>query len=264
MNDFAQTKPKQRLLIIVLGGLVTLFVVLWTGNWLHYRLNHVTSNAGFVKADLVQLAPQVRGQVTEVLVEEGARVEAGQALLKIDAREYDQRLAQAEAIFTRAEMAYQAQKSEAAEAARAEAKAALELARLYQAQTTLVSPIAGIVAKRNVEKGDFAIPGVPAFVLYDPETLHVVVNLEEGKVKNVKLGADTDLFFDASGEVLRGQVVRIGDATAAEFALIPRDVSAGEFTRVVQRVPIKIAIPERSKFPFLRPGLSVSVGVTKG
>ena len=48
-----------------------------------------------------------------------------------------------------------------------------------------------------------------------------------------------------------------------EFALIPRDISAGEFTKVVQRVPIKISLPPREQYPFLRPGLSVSIGIKK-
>jgi membrane fusion protein (multidrug efflux system) len=266
----------RRTILITLGAIAAIIVVIWVGRWLQYRLTHVTSDAGFVKADLIELTPLVRGHVKEILVDEGKRVEAGQVLLTIDDRDYQQQLKQAEAAFIRAELAYlRAQKLHVArvianakfedvEAAYKEATAALEIARLNVGHTVITAPTSGIIAKRHVEPGDYAGPGLPVLAIYDPETLHIIVNLEESKVKNVRLGAKADLFFEASNDILKGEVVRIGEATAAEFALIPRDVSAGEFTRVVQRVPIKISVPDKTKYPFLRPGLSVTIGITKG
>lgn len=246
-----------------------LIALAWGGRWLSYRLTHVTTDAAFVKAEMVQLALLTSGRVAEVLVDEGDRVEKGALLLALDAREAQLAVERAEAVFLLAEQNLQRRQgtpgavAETAEAQHREAKAALEQARLNLAHTRLEAPFAGIVAKRLIEPGDVAIRGVPVLALYDPATLHVIANLEEGKLGRVRVGADVDLFLEAFRERLRGKVVRIGSATAAEFALVPRDTSAGEFTKVVQRVPIKIEIDDRARHPLLRPGLSVSIGISR-
>jgi membrane fusion protein (multidrug efflux system) len=256
-------------------AIVSLVAVIWLGKWLVYRITHVTTDAAFVKADIVSLEPLVSGHVKEIFVDEGVAVEAGQLLATLDDRSYQQALEKADATLRRAELSYIRNKKlhesrtisdakfEDVEAAYKEAKAAREQASLNVVYTKLMAPFRGVIAKKYIDPGDFAAPGLPILAMYDPATLHVIANLEESKVKHVKLGADTDLFLDAYSGRLRGKVIRIGEATAAEFALIPRDVSAGEFTKVVQRVPIKISLPPREKYPFLKPGLSVTIGIEK-
>jgi multidrug resistance efflux pump len=270
--------PVMRIRRVLRYTLITAIFVgllIWFANWLFYRLTHVTTDAAFVKADIVELTTLVPGHVNAILVDEGYPIQAGQILLTLDDRDYQQALERAEAALVRAELQYRRAKTlhasrtiadmkfEEAEAAYKEAKAAREQALLNVWHTRIQSPFDGIVAKRYVEPGDFVAPGLPALAVYDPGTMHVMANLEESKVKGVRLGAPVDLFVEAYPGTLRGRVLRIGEATAAEFALIPRDVSAGEFTKVVQRVPIKISVPPREQAPFLRPGLSVSIGVEK-
>jgi len=144
------------------------------------------------------------------------------------------------------------------------AKADLEMAKLNLEHTKIIAPFNGIIAKRYVQNGNFVGPGLPVVSIYDPATIHVIANLEEGKLGGVKVGQSTDIWVDAyPGIKITGVVERIGQASAAEFALIPRDVSAGEFTKVVQRVPIKISIPNVQQYPFLRPGLSAEIGISK-
>jgi len=92
----------------------------------------------------------------------------------------------------------------------------------------------------------------------------VEARFEENKVAQLQLGQEAEVTVDAlPGLVLRGRIRRIAPAAAQEFALIPRDVTAGEFTKVVQRVPVELEILELQRHPEVVPGLSVVVAVKK-
>ncbi|MBW1745640.1 MAG: HlyD family secretion protein [Deltaproteobacteria bacterium] len=143
-----------------------------------------------------------------------------------------------------------------------EAKRGLEITQVKLAHTRILVKgfLKGVVAKKHVEEGEFVAPGFPLFTLYDTNNLYVTANLEENKLKDVRLGQAVDLKVDAfPRQRFKGKVTKIGDATGAEFALIPRDVSTGEFTKVIQRLPIKIRISDPRGL--LKPGLSVTVGI---
>lgn len=142
-----------------------------------------------------------------------------------------------------------------------EAEKGLEVARLNLQHTQIKSPINGVVAKKFIHAGDFVTPGFPIFSIYDTENVFVRAHLEETKMKGVKLGQEVDLEVDAfSGKAFRGRVIKIGEATGAQFMLIPRDTTTGEFTKVVQRIPIKIQITDDPGH-LLKPGYSVTVGI---
>jgi membrane fusion protein, multidrug efflux system len=128
--------------------------------------------------------------------------------------------------------------------------------------TEVVSPFDGVVAKRFKFRGDYATPGVPIFTLYDTENLYVTANLEETKLQGVVPGAPVRISVDAFSGPFRGRVLWVGKATGAQFSLIPRDLSTGEFTKVIQRVPVRIAIDKDARWPELRPGLSVTVAIS--
>ena len=86
----------------------------------------------------------------------------------------------------------------------------------------------------------------------------------ETKLHGVHEGNEVDIWVDAShGKKLKGKVWQMGTAAAAKFALIPRDVTAGEFTKVEQRLPIKISVPNAWDYWFLRPGLAAEVGIER-
>jgi membrane fusion protein (multidrug efflux system) len=257
-------------------AVAVLAALIWFGTWLTYRLTHATTNAAFVKADLVDLSPLVTGHVSEIFVDEGHAVKKGDILALLDDRDYKQALEKAQACFEQARFNYsryaQLYKSrsvskmqfESIELVYKTAKADLEIARLNLEHTAIKAPFGGIITKRYVRQGNFVGPGLPLFSIYDPATMHVMANLEEGKLVGVEVGQATDIWVDAyPGIKIKGVVERVGEASAAEFALIPRDVSAGEFTKVVQRVPVKIAIPDMRRYPFLRPGLSAEIGIAK-
>jgi membrane fusion protein (multidrug efflux system) len=141
------------------------------------------------------------------------------------------------------------------------ARRGLEIAQTNLDHTRLTAPFKGVVAKKFLNPGDFVSPGFPVVSLYDPENLYITANVEETKLEGVHVGSPVDLSFDAFSKRLKGTVIKIGKATGSKFALIPRDNSSGEFTKVVQRIPIKIAIEKNESWPQLKPGLSVTVAI---
>ncbi len=136
-------------------------------------------------------------------------------------------------------------------------------AKLAYLHTIIRSPIDGIVAKRFLDVGDFVAAGQPIFAIYNLKDIYVMANLEETKLDGVHVGCSVDIWVDAyPGKKFKGKVVRITPAAAAKFALIPRDVTAGEFTKVVQRLPIKIVFTKDYNVTFA-PGMSVEIGILK-
>jgi membrane fusion protein (multidrug efflux system) len=141
-----------------------------------------------------------------------------------------------------------------------EARAALTAAKLKLDHTTVTSPIDGIVAKKVANIGEVIKVGQTIAVIVDLNTVWVEANLEETKVEHVRLGQTVDVKVDAyPGTKFTGRVANIGAAAASEFALIPENRSAGNFTKVTQRIPIKIEVINPT-FQ-LRPGMMVVVGI---
>ncbi len=139
----------------------------------------------------------------------------------------------------------------------------LKKAQLAYSHTIIKSPISGVIAKRFVDVGDFVAAGQPILAIYDPKDIYIMANLEETKLEGVHVGCPVDIWVDAyPGKKFKGKVVRITPAAAAKFALIPRDVTAGEFTKVVQRLPVKIEFTKDYNVTFA-PGMSVEIGILK-
>ena len=141
-----------------------------------------------------------------------------------------------------------------------ETRGALTAAELKLDHTTVSSPIDGVVAKKVANIGEVIKPGQTIAVIVDLNDLWVEANLEETKLEHVRLGQTVDVKVDAyPGTTFTGRVVNIGAAAASEFALIPENRSAGNFTKVTQRIPIKIEVTNP---PYqLRPGMMVVVGI---
>jgi membrane fusion protein, multidrug efflux system len=128
----------------------------------------------------------------------------------------------------------------------------------------IVAPFDCVVARRFRNPGDYAPLGAPVLSVYDPELVYVTAYLEEDRLEGVSPGNRVRIWVDAFPDVLSGRVVWIGEATGANFALLPRDVSSGEFTKVTQRVPVRIAVERGTRWRQLRPGLSVTVAISHG
>lgn len=121
----------------------------------------------------------------------------------------------------------------------------LKNAKLNLRYCTLLSPINGRVAKKYRSIGDVVGPGTPVYALIDPKDIYILVLLEETKLKGVEPGCPANIKIDAYPDLhYKGVVKEILPASAAKFALVPRDISAGEFTKVVQRMQVKVRITE--------------------
>jgi membrane fusion protein (multidrug efflux system) len=145
-----------------------------------------------------------------------------------------------------------------------EARRALTLGQDLLSYTQVRAPISGVVVKLYRHLGDFASPGVPILSMYDPELLYVTANLEETRLRDVAPGNRVQLYIDAFSTPFAGRVVWLNKSTGAQFALMPRNVVSGEFTKVVQRIPIRIAIEKEDRWSLLSAGLSVRAAIEHG
>jgi membrane fusion protein (multidrug efflux system) len=145
-----------------------------------------------------------------------------------------------------------------------DARRALEAAETNLRFTRIRAPFPGVIVKRYRHLGDFASPGVAILSMYNPDLTYVTANLEETRLPGVAAGNPVELYLDAFAEPFHGRVVWIDKSTGAQFALMPRNVVSGEFTKVVQRVPVRIWIEKDERWPLLRAGLSVRAVIAHG
>lgn len=146
------------------------------------------------------------------------------------------------------------------------AQAQVGVVRAQLDNCTIVSPVNGKVAKRWVLQGDVVQPGQPVFSVYDGSQIWVTANLEETNLGALKLGDDVGISVDSYPDrIFGGKVFQFGGSTAAQFSLIPPNNASGNFTKVTQRVPIKISIEERTpgvaSRAVLLPGMSVEIRI---
>jgi len=136
-------------------------------------------------------------------------------------------------------------------------EAALTVAQVNLGYTTIEAPADGTVGERQVRPGQLVSPGTQV-ISFVSQVKWVQANYRETQLTNVKVGDPAEIRIDAyPGEVIHGKVIEIAPASGSQFALLPPDNATGNFTKVVQRVPVKIALDDTSWAAKLRPGLSV-------
>ena len=140
-----------------------------------------------------------------------------------------------------------------------QARRSLDAAEHDLEYTRVRAPFPGVVVKRYRHLGDFNPAGSPLVSIYDPELLYVEANLEEDRLPGVEPGNAVRLEIESFAEPFGGHVAWVNKSTGAQFALMPRNVVSGEFTRVVQRVPVRIAIERDDRWPRLRAGSTVAI-----
>jgi membrane fusion protein (multidrug efflux system) len=151
----------------------------------------------------------------------------------------------------------------AARAAVAQHQASLEAAKLQLSYTVVTAPASGIVSKKSVEVGQYVQAGQPLLAIVEDTATWVSANFKETQLAKMHPGQTADIEVDAyPGHVFHGRVESLSAATGAKFSLLPPDNATGNFTKVVQRVPVKIVFtdPADPKRP-LRVGMNVSVVV---
>ena len=295
---------------IIIPTVIILLAVAATVYWYVSQLGFVSTDDAYIDSNKLSVSAKMLGRIVNLTVDEGDAVEAGQLLVQLDSTDLKARENQAKAMldlakesinlaqvnlarsrddFNRAQQQYKdkvipkeqfdhAQK--ALEAAKAElnidkikigtADAQLQVIQSELQNTSVFSPMKGVIGKRWVLKGDVVQPGQPIFTMFDLENIWITANLEETKLASIHTGDETELYVDAyPDQRFTGKVFNIGSNTSSEFSLIPPSNASGNFTKVTQRVPVKISInpvdadgqPDPVSNLKLLPGMSVEIKV---
>jgi membrane fusion protein (multidrug efflux system) len=143
----------------------------------------------------------------------------------------------------------------------AQAEAAVHVAELDLGYTQVRAEIEGDVTKRTVEPGQIVGPDRPLLALVGTAELWVVANLKETQLAHVRPGERVEVRIDTfGGDELRGVVESVQFGTGARFSMLPPDNASGNFTKVTQRVPVRIELADRRGLA-LRPGMSADITI---
>jgi membrane fusion protein (multidrug efflux system) len=145
----------------------------------------------------------------------------------------------------------------------ATARADLAQARINMQRTEIHSPISGLVGQRAARNGQYVQAGAYLLSIVPDEDIWVQANFKETQIEHMEIGQSAELTFDSfPGTPIKGQVNSLFAASGAQFSLLPPDNATGNFTKVVQRIPVKLTFaadnPLHGK---IRPGMSVTVSV---
>jgi membrane fusion protein (multidrug efflux system) len=145
----------------------------------------------------------------------------------------------------------------------AAALAAVDQARIDLSRTEIRSPVAGVVGAKGVRVGQYVRPGGALMSVVPLSEAYIVANFKETQVARLRIGQPVEIKADAfGGQAIQGRIDSFAPATGSEFAMIPVENAVGNFTKIAQRLPVKIAVDKRQPLAgALRPGLSVQVRV---
>ncbi len=252
--------------------------------WVHY-MDEPWTRDGRVRAEIVNVAPDVSGAVVDLPIADNMFVKKGQVLMRIDPAHYRVAVEQAEAAVAARKAQWQMRRADAArradmdslvvskenrenatsaassaEALYREAVAALDAAKLNLSRTTVVSPVDGYVTNLSIFRGDYANAGTPKLAIVDSHSFWVYGYFEETKLPRVRIGDKTEIRL-MSGGVLQGHVESISrgiyDRDNPQSRELVADVNPTfNWVRLAQRVPVRIHI---DKIP---DGLVLAAGTT--
>ena len=137
-----------------------------------------------------------------------------------------------------------------AEATLARDEAAERQAELNLSYTTIVAPVDGVVGARTLRVGQYVQAGTQLMAVVPVSAAYVVANYKETQLADVRPGQPVDIAVDTfPGRIFHGRVDSVAPASGQEFALLPPDNATGNFTKVVQRIPVKIALEPAARSP---------------
>jgi membrane fusion protein (multidrug efflux system) len=220
--------------------------------YVYDAFTHEETDDAYVTGHLHDVAARINGTVTEVRVDDNQFVHEGDVLVKLDPAEHLAIEAVAKANLETAQSNLDRQEPLVAMHAIAPEdvdktrntrdvdRAEYELAELQIVYSTIKAPASGYIGRKNVEAGNRVSPGQTLMVVVDPG-LWVVANFKETQLAKMKAGQPVRVSIDSiPDKVFDGTVDSFSPATGNEFALLPADNSTGNFTKIVQRVPVKI------------------------
>jgi len=285
-----------RFLFQILRFLVTALVVMGAfiaGDWLwvHYREDPWTRD-GRVRADTVQVAPDVPGLVTEVLVHDDQQVKIGQKLFVIDRPRYELAVRQAQAALLNWQSALAEAKREDArnnrlgdlvgneardqghtkveqdEAALAQAQVNLDLAQLNLSRTEVIAQVNGVVTNLELRPGSYLTAGHPGLALIDSDSLHVDGYFEETKLPHIHIGDKVSVWIMGEQAPLYGHVENIAagiedrERTPTASLLANVNPTFG-WVRLAQRIPVRVKLDNAPSDVRLIAGRTATVTVLK-
>jgi membrane fusion protein (multidrug efflux system) len=248
-------------------------------------LNQARADVAAAQAAVKNLDAQIELQ-TPLIQQQASQVEAAEANLKFAQEErtrYDdlmktgsgtiQRAQQTDATLRAQTAQLQQEKSgllaankkiEVLTTQRAQAAAQLDHARAVEQQaelnlsyTEITAPVDGTVGARTLRVGQYVQAGTQLMAVVPLDAVYLVANFKETQLTNVRNGQPVEIRIDSFHSIkLKGHVDSLSPASGLQFALLPPDNATGNFTKIVQRVPVKIVLDDRSLTGLLRPGMS--------
>lgn len=205
---------------------ITLMVLALTGVTAYYRYmqaHYAETDDAQIDGSITDISPQITSKITAIYVAEGDYIREGDVV----ARQLDLSLTQGSNIDL----------------------------------TVMKSPVNGTIIKKISNVGEVGTAGQPVVMVCDLTKLFVTAAIEESELPKVQAGQDVDFTVDAfPGITFTGQVVSIGDASVSTFSLLPSSNTGGNYTKVVQRIPVKISINNYQGCRLL-PGMNVVVKI---
>lgn len=207
----------------ILISIFLLMILAVSGIVLYYWYNntyYVSTDDATIQGDLVKATPQISGKLLEINIKDGQSIEKGQIIARQDLNTLPD--------------------------------TSMDLSNVR-------APISGIVLKKQGTVGEMAAPGQAIAIMVDLSALYITANIDETKLKNIKLGQNVDISVDEyNGSKFTGKVITIGDYANSALAVIPTSTS-GTFTKVTQKIPVKISLPKTNYR--LLPGTNVVVKI---
>lgn len=228
--------PRRRIILIVIAVAV-LSVAAIVGYYAYEGARYVATDDARIAADVVSVSPEIVGKLLEWRVKEGDRVSKDDVLGRQDLG----------AALTSGALSPSTLGSVAGVAAE---------------KAVLKAPIAGQIILSSAVVGELAAPGMSLAMIADTDNLYVSANIKEGDIARVRIGEPVDLKVDAfRGRTFHGRVQTIGRATSSTFSLLPAQNSGGNYTKVIQVIPIKVSILDQGDAR-LMVGMNASIKIS--
>lgn len=279
---------KRKTIFLIIGVIALSLISYFT----YEHFTFIQTDNAQIEAPAILMSAKVSGYITEVKVTEGQKVQKGDVLVKIDSRDYqsfadsakselqslEARMKDAEknfqrikSLFSQSVVSAQQYDSTLANYHEIKSKYDAASARLAQAQlnlenTEIKAPSNGIIARKSAEVGQLAAPGAALVGFVSSERRWIMANFKETELTGIKIGNAVEIEIDAIPDShFKGEVESISSATGATFTLLPPDNATGNFTKVVQRVPVKIKFVnlQQEDFEKIQAGLSATIKVHK-
>lgn len=249
--------PKKLKIIIPIAVVVLLLVLRMTYKLLFFE----STDDSFVKAHVVGISSRVNGMVVKVFVDENQPVRKGDVLVQLDPRDYEVQVKAAQANYSRAHKDLGRFRGFTSDlgptdrpvfdqytATALVTEAELTKAQLQLEYTKIVAPEDGRIGKTSVEAGEMVSAGQALMALVQPVPW-VEANFKESQVAHLKTGQEVDIHVDAIPDHdFQGKIASIAPGSGSTFALLPPDNATGNFTKIVQRISVRINFdPETTK-----------------